>query len=430
MAIRIVESHSEFEREPLRQPFGFKGGHVSNIWQSAVLLRGEDGTGGWGVGCQSVLWCDSRLFAATSEAAGNSLMFALTDRAAQMARGATFEDPVGLIHSLFEPLYEEAVRLTGLRDLRQTFLLNALVPFDNAAWMLYARENGLNSFDRMVPQRFRNAIPHRHSKVASVPVSSWSMPLEDLRHLIEKDGYFAVKFKLGSPGTQADMLEGDMQRLEVVHRTVGETETPHTENGKIPYYLDLNGRYESKESVERLLDHARKIGAFDRILLLEEPFPEEHDTPVDDLGVRVAADESAHTARHVRERIEMGYGAIALKPAAKTLSMTLEMALEAHKHGIPCFCADLTVNPLLVDWNKCVAARLPALPGLEIGLLEVNGHQNYRDWERMKSYHPMPDAPWIDARNGLFELDERFYEQSGGILGDSDHYRQLLADPV
>ena len=53
----------------------------------------------------------------------------------------------------------------------------------------------------------------------------------------------------------------------------------------------------------------------------------------------------------------MGYQAIALKAIAKTLSMTLKIAKVAHDHNVPCFCADLTVNPILVEWNRAVAAQ-------------------------------------------------------------------------
>ncbi len=58
---------------------------------------------------------------------------------------------------------------------------------------------------------------------------------------------------------------------------------------------------------------------FDQIAIIEEPFPEDADINVGDLGVRIAADESAHTAEDVIKRIQMGYKAIALKSAAKTL---------------------------------------------------------------------------------------------------------------
>ncbi|MBU4200845.1 MAG: hypothetical protein KKG09_09570 [Verrucomicrobia bacterium] len=39
--------------------------------------------------------------------------------------------------------------------------------------------------------------------------------------------------------------------------------------------------------------------------------------------VRIAADESAHSVQDAKTRIDMGYNAIALKPIAKTMSMSL-----------------------------------------------------------------------------------------------------------
>jgi len=161
--------------------------------------------------------------------------------------------------------------------------------------------------------------------------------------------------------------------------------------------------------------------------LLEEPFPEEAEIDVRDIPVRLAADESAHSDTDAARRIELGYGAIALKPIAKTMSMSLRIAALAHKKGVPCFCADLTVNPILVDWNKNVAARLAPLPGVKIGVVETNGHQNYRNWERMKSYHPRAGAPWTEMTRGLFHLDDDFYASGGGILEQSEHYLGLVS---
>jgi len=105
--------------------------------------------------------------------------------------------------------------------------------------------------------------------------------------------------------------------------------------------------------------------------------------------------------------------------------MSLRIAKVAHEWNIPCFCADLTANPVLVDWNKNMAARLGPLPGMKIGLLEVNGHQNYRNWDRMVSYHPCAGANWMKTAGGCFTLDEGFYRRSGGIFEISPHYKEL-----
>ncbi|MEK7766646.1 MAG: L-alanine-DL-glutamate epimerase, partial [bacterium] len=166
--------------------------------------------------------------------------------------------------------------------------------------------------------------------------------------------------------------------------------------------------------------------AYERIVLLEEPFPEEVKVRVGGFGVRVAADESAHSIRDVEERIALGYGAIALKPAAKTFSLTLRMAAATHAAGVPCFCADLTVSPLLVDWNKSVAARLAPLPGLELPAFETNGAQHYARWAELQSFHPRAGASWTLERSGGFDLDESFYASGGGILDPVPHSLDLL----
>jgi hypothetical protein len=174
------------------------------------------------------------------------------------------------------------------------------------------------------------------------------------------------------------------------------------------------------------LSYAGKIGALDRIILLEEPFTEEFDEDVSDIPARLAADESAHSDKDAMAKIHQGFTAIALKPIAKTMSMSLRIAKLAYENGIPCFCADLTVNPILVDWNKNVAARLPALPGMKIGAFESNGNQNYKNWEQMKSYHSINTVSWLEPKNGTYTLGDDFYKITGGIFENSQHYKDLL----
>ena len=225
-----------------------------------------------------------------------------------------------------------------------------------------------------------------------------------------------MKIKIGQPGTQEEMLAKDMARLTAIHEAIGNAKTPYTKSGKLPYYFDANGRYEKKETLLRLLDHARKIGAFDQIAIVEEPFAEEQEIDISDIPVRIAADESAHTDADAVKRMQMGYKAIALKAIAKTLSMTMKIAQAAHQRDVPCFCADLTVNPILVEWNKNIAARLTPFPGIGLGLLETNGHQNYTNWKTMRTYHPDPQAAWANTHKGVFELNNDYYARSGGYI--------------
>jgi hypothetical protein len=220
-----------------------------------------------------------------------------------------------------------------------------------------------------------------------------------------------LKVKIGAPGAPDEMLRDDQARLDEVHRAA----TAHA--GPPPaYYLDANGRYPDRAHLEALLAHAEEIGVLARTILLEEPFPEEADIDVRGLGVRVAADESLHRVEDVRRKARAGYGAVALKPAGKTLSVTLRMAREAEAQGLACFVADSACTPSLLDWNRNVAARLAPLPGTTAGLLEANGAQVYRHWEAMLEAHPCREAAWLRPGRGAFELDDAFYRGSGGVL--------------
>jgi L-alanine-DL-glutamate epimerase-like enolase superfamily enzyme len=417
--MRLTETECNFEREPLKAPFGFKGGYLSNLWQSIAYMKSESGAESIGLGTQSTLWADSSVFTANSESAGNSMMFLMTAYALKLAEKVKWQNPFELLDELLPQVYEYGKKVTDNPDLRLTFALNALVAVDNAAWILYSRENGIDSFDDMIPADVKPALSQRHDKLANIPLMSYNVPIEDIVRAV-KDGYFFLKIKIGSdPDKDGDldkMLEWDKNHIKEIHERVKDIETLFTEHGHIPYYFDANGRYDSKDRLMKLLDYCKSIGALERIILMEEPFPEEYKVDVSDIPVRLTADESAHSDKDAQERIDMGYTAIALKPIAKTMSMSLKIAKLCHEKNVPCFCADLTVNPILVDWNKNVAARLPALPGMKIGVCESNGHQNYKNWEQMKASHPKAGSSWIEPKNGIFELDESFYLNSGGIL--------------
>ena len=420
---RIADTDSNFEREPLIRPFGFKGGYMKEIWQTAAMLQGDSGLRKVGICTHNVLWSDAEVFAAHSEAAGNAIMFSMTERALQMIKGQTFQSPVHLVESIMDELWRYGQKITDNPHLRKTFALNALVGVDNAAWLLYAAENGITKFDDLIPAVYRPALSHHHETVASIPLMAYNIPIDEIVKAVD-DGYFFMKIKIGQPGTQEEMLQKDMDRITAIHQAIGNRTTTYQESGKLPYYFDANGRYEKKETLQRLIDHTRKIGAFDQIAIIEEPFPEELEIDVSDLGIRLAADESAHTDEDALKRIQMGYKAIALKAIAKTMSMTIKIAQAAHEHNVPCFCADLTVNPILVEWNKLVAARLSPFPGLGAGLLETNGHQNYKNWDKMLTYKPSSDASWAKTVQGVFHLDQDYYDRSGGIFDVSPHYEE------
>jgi len=424
--IKIQNGSSNFEREDL-YPYRFKGSAVTQLWQTAAWLHSDSGNAKIGLGTQSALWSDASVASVHSENGANALMYAMTERAVQMVKGTSFSDPIELQDAILPELYAYGKKITDNPDLRKTFALNALVCVDNAAWLLYAQENNLKTFDEMVPPTYRAGLSYKHDKVASIPSFPVGTDIEKVKAAAD-EGYFIMKLKTGSKGTQQVMLEKDMEFLSAVHKSIGDYETPYTKSGKIPYYIDPNGRYESKETLLRFLDHAKKIGAFNQIAVIEEPLREIDQSYVGDVGVPIAADESAHTVAEAMERMEQGYTTIVVKAIAKTLSMTMKIVKAAHEKKVPCFSADLTVNPILVDWNKSVAARLAPLPNMEIGLLETNGHQYYKEWGRLETYHPKAGAEWTKSKNGVYTTDKSFYEESGGIFLPSEHYEDLFSE--
>ena len=106
---------------------------------------------------------------------------------------------------------------------------------------------------------------------------------------------------------------------------------------------------------------------------------------------------------------------MALKPIAKTLSVSFEMVREMHDAGGSCLCADLTVNPLLAEWNKQFAAAIAPLPGMNAGCVEVNGDENYLNWKEQIKRLPQ-GLPYSYPRRGAFCCTKRFYAKSGALF--------------
>ena len=303
--ITIDHVDANFEREPLIRPFGFKGGFLTEIWQSVALMASTSGHRGIGLGTQNVLWSDAAVFEAQTESGGNTLMYALTEYALQQAKGRSFETPLDLLDALLDEVYEYGKRVTRNPDLRKTFALNALVAVDNAAWLLYAAEHGLTTFDALISEAYSAGLAHRHEHVISVPSIAYTIPIEEIEEAA-RQGYFFMKIKLGMPGTQQEMLEQDMARLTAIHHAIGHLETPHTANGQLPYYFDPNGRYQSKETLLRLLDHADKIGALDQIAVYEYSQPSVE--PLHATALRGLSEKLIQIKNHHDDRLdEKGY---------------------------------------------------------------------------------------------------------------------------
>lgn len=403
--ITVTSASVSLRQEPLAAPFGFKGAYIDELWQAEAFVKSNDFE--FTVpSTQSVLWSDAAVFSALGAKKGDEAMLALTKRAAELMCGMSFTYPYEITKALIAPLAEYAESLCGFK-VKTTFVLNSLVGLDIALWSLFAAENGISTFFEMMPQYAKDTMTAQNDRLAQIPLISYGVSDDGIRGVLDR-GAALLKIKIGAPGSTVskeddmrEMLKKDCARLSQVHNIAKEYETELTKSGKICYYLDANSRYDTKDRLKALIDYADKNGFADRISMIEEPFAEESDIDVSDLAVTVNADESAHSVEDVRRRISQGYKAIALKPIAKTVSVSFEMAAEAIRSGCACFCADLTVNPYIALWNRMFTSHLPPLPTMRCGCVEINGDTNYKNWDYMLSSLPKA-VIYTPAENGAF----------------------------
>jgi L-alanine-DL-glutamate epimerase-like enolase superfamily enzyme len=420
--MKITSVDLDIQREPFARPFAFKGSAFHEKWNMVVRLCDDMGTEACGIGGLAVLWSDPNVFSTHTESGGNALQVATLEKALQASLAVDWESPPDLLAAVRDTAEQFARLVTGRGpDLQPTFVLNALVALDNAAWVLWARRHGMDRFDDWVPPAAASALGHRQPRVALTPAVGYNMPDAQIAELLDA-GAAILKVKLGHPGDPAEMAAGDCRSLRRLAPLLRGAHTPWTQSGRVGLYLDANGRYQSKSTLRAVLDEADRQDLLDRIVVLEEPFAAHMEETVDDLGVLVAADESLHDPADVALRCQAGYGAIAVKPAGKTLSVAFDMLAAAAAQDMIAFVADNACVPVLVEWNKNIAARLPAFPGVRGGMMESNGPENYGRWPQMLAEHSRAGAPWLAARDGVYELGEEYYVAGGGILDEPASY--------
>lgn len=429
--IKIQKCTCTSVREKLLSPFGFKGGYLTELRQSVVKTE-ADGITAVSPCTQSVLWSDPRVFSAFPGEKGDEIMLSVTQKACECLEGMSFNTPDELIPAVLPELKKHARNLCGF-EVAETFLLNSLVGVDIALWTVWCRKNGITSFADMIPCDVAPVMSARHQKLARIPLVSYGVSLDEVKRLAE-GGTALMKIKIGAPsgeepGSEADMrimLQKDIARITDIHNAVKTHSTPLTKNGKILYYLDANGRYDTSSRIEALLEGIEKAGASDRVALIEEPFSAEKDIYVGNYPYVFNADESAHSVADITRRIELGYKAVALKPIAKTVSVSFAMIKAARERNCGVLCADLTVNPFLAEWNKFFAAHSPALDSMNVGCIEINGDANYTRWQEMKTLIPA-GYNCTDEQNGAFELDNGFFAGFSALTAENG-YNKYFAE--
>ncbi|MBQ3599088.1 MAG: L-alanine-DL-glutamate epimerase [Clostridia bacterium] len=425
--LKIQKCSVTHVKEDLLSPFGFKGGYLTQLWQSVVKTE-CDGYTAVAPCTQSVLWSDPKVFSAFPGEKGDGIMLSVTKKACEMLEGMSFETPGEVISEILPELKKYAFSLTGF-DVAETFLLNSLVGVDIALWSVWCQKHGVKRFEDMVPQTAKTAMNACHQSLARIPLVSYGVSLAEVKRLADT-GTALMKIKIGAPsgekaGSEEDMrimAKKDTERISAIHSLVKDISTPLTKNGKIMYYLDANGRYDTALRLEQLLEGIEKMGASDRIALIEEPFSAEKEFFVGNYPYVFNADESAHSVEDVKKRIELGYKAVALKPIAKTVSVSFGMITAAREKGCGVLCADLTVNPFLAEWNKHFASLSPALNSMNVGCIEVNGDANYTRWNKMKSLLPA-EYPLAEEKNGAFELNNEFFAGFSLLTGENGYYK-------
>lgn len=421
----VVKTDLALRREPFARPFGFKGSAFHEKWCPIARLVDEAGRDAVGVGGLTPLWSDARVFQAHTEVGGNTLQLAVTEKALQLATDREWDDPIALHDAIIDEVHDYARVVTGFADLRMTFSLVALSALDYAAWLLHAKRSNIETFDDLIPETFRPHLLARQEHVALAPAVGYTLPMDRLRGILES-GAYVLKIKIGHPGTEEEMLSKDMDWLDRIHALAAGFETEMTDSGHVLYYLDANGRYELKESMASLLAHAERNGYLDRVILIEEPFADPDAVDVNDLPACFAGDESVESTADIETRVQQGYKAFAIKTAGKTVSRCFRMVKAATEAGAVPFVADNACVPVMVEWNKTFAARLPSFPGVKGGIMESNGPENYGQWDKLLDELPDPKAGWLRPRNGAFVLDDEYYRKSGGIFETLAAYSGLF----
>ena len=191
--IKITNTNISYISEPLKAPFGFKGGYVDSLWNVVAKVESEEKYG-IGLGLQSVLWSDANVFSSNTPEAGNKLMFEISKYAIELIKGMSFNTPMDLMSEIFDNVYEYGKKITGNPDLRKTFALNALVPVDNALWQLYGREKNTENFLDLIDDEYKDALANKADKLCNIPLVTYNMTIDDVKKLVD-DGFFFLKIK-------------------------------------------------------------------------------------------------------------------------------------------------------------------------------------------------------------------------------------------
>jgi L-alanine-DL-glutamate epimerase-like enolase superfamily enzyme len=448
--IRIDEVVHSYEDYVYRSPYKFGGRVVDRTTLLNVHCRvtTRNGQTAWGFASMTLgnMWAfpsATMSYDATLEA-----MKALASRVARLVGDCPeIGHPLDIAHVLEPECLKAAADVSTERTLTEPIpklcTLVVASPFDAALHDAFGKVHHRNAYDTYGPDLMthdvsrylgsdfqgvrldrtlfserQERIPVFHSVGGLDPLdtSEVETPVRDglpetLGEWIRRDGLVRLKIKL-----QGDNLSWDVERTLAIDRVA--LRLANARSGQAPdmaYSLDFNERCSDVQYVVECLARIRERSpqAFERILYIEQPTARDLEANRQNVMHEAARlrpiviDESLTDLESLVLAREMGYTGVALK-ACKGQSQTVLMAAAAQKHKLFLCVQDLTCPGASLIHSAGIAARVPAVAGIE-----ANARQ----------YVPAANEPWRERFPGIFTITDghiRTAEIGGPGLGIPD----------
>ena len=440
--IRIDEVIHSYEDYVYRAPYKFGGRVVDRVTLLNVRCRvtTRNGRTAWGFGSMTMgnVWAFPS--ATMSYDTTIAAMKALASRIARIAGDCSeIGHPLDIAHVL-EPEYlkaaaEVSAELALAEPIPTLCTLVVGSPFDAALHDAFGKVHGRNVYDtygpdlmthdvsRYLGDDFRGVrldrallsapqqrIPVFHSVGGLDPLESSDVvtPVGDglpetLTEWIRRDGVVRIKIKL-----QGDDLSRDVERTLAIDRIAYPERAQASRRAEMAYCLDFNERCPDVQYVMECLSQirGRSPECFDRILYVEQPTARDLQANRQNVMHEAARlrpiviDESLTDLDSLMLAREMGYTGVALK-ACKGQSQTVLMAAAAQKYNMFLCVQDLTCPGASLIHSVGIAARVPAVAGIE-----ANARQ----------YVPAANEPWRHRFPGVFTITDG-YIRTGEIGG-------------
>jgi L-alanine-DL-glutamate epimerase-like enolase superfamily enzyme len=429
--IRVDEVIHSYEDYVYRAPYKFGGRVVDRVTLLNVHCRvtTRNGETGWGFASMTLgnVWA----FPSTAMTYDTTLdaMKALASRMARITGDCPeIGHPLDIAHVLEPEYLKAAAEVSAELELSEPIpTLCTLVvasPFDAALHDAFGKVHRRNVYDTYGPDLMtydvsrylgpdfhgtrldrtllsssQERIPVFHSVGGLDPLerSDVEKPVGDglpetLDEWIRRDGLVRLKIKL-----QGDDLAWDVERTLAIDRVAC---PERAQASRRAYCLDFNERCPDVQYVLECLRQIRDRSpeAFERILYVEQPTARDLQANRQNVMHEAARmrpiviDESLTDLESLMLARDMGYTGVALK-ACKGQSQTVLMAAAAQKYRMFLCVQDLTCPGASLVHSVGIAARVPAVAGIE-----ANARQ----------YVPAANDPWRDRFPGIFMFTDGY----------------------